>query len=134
MQSRLKGDAPIIGQDIFLNLTLDRLLAVRERVDLPLPSGVSTARPNSSEFFGRSEQIFFSSDFQIAVDIFKGETAFKPVDWAIRLLHVYNVNYIDVEESNALDPDPRARSGHARRGRRISSRCRKRFSNFTSAI
>ena len=70
-------------------------------------SGVSAARPNSSEFFGRSEQLFFSNDFSIGVDLFKGETAFKPVVWALRLLAVANYNYITVKENNVLDPDPR---------------------------
>ena len=58
LQSTLKGDAPIIGQDIFLNLTLNDFFQFEAR-RLPIPSGVSTARPNSSEFFGRSEQLFF---------------------------------------------------------------------------
>lgn len=106
IQSRLKGDAPIFRQDIFLNLTLTDFAQFEIR-RLPVPSGVSALRPNSSEFFGTGDQVFFSNDFQFAIDIFKGETAFKPVDWAIRILHVYNRNSIWVEESNALDPDPR---------------------------
>src|SRR5437762_396823 len=106
LQSTLKGDAPIIGQDIFLNLTLNDFFQFEAR-KLPIPSGVSTARPNSSEFFGRSDQLFFSNDFSIGVDLFKGETAFKPVVWALRLLFVANHNYIRVKENNALDPDPR---------------------------
>ncbi len=110
LQSLLKGDAPIYGEDIFLNLTLTNFTQFEAR-RLPVPSGVSTARPDSSEFFGRSEQLFVSSDFQIGVDIFKGETAFKPVEWAIRLLHVYNINYVDIEEANVLDVDPRGSDG-----------------------
>ena len=106
LQSTLKSDAPIYGQDIFLNLTLTSFTQFEAR-RLPVPSGVSTARPDSAEFFGRSEQLFVSNDFQIGIDLFKGETAFKPVDWAIRLLHVYNINYIDIEEANVLDVDPR---------------------------
>jgi hypothetical protein len=106
LQSTLKGDAPIIGQDIFLNLTLNNFSQFETR-RLPIPSGVSTARPNSSEFFGRSEQLFFSNDFSVGIDLFKGETAFKPVVWALRLLLVANQNYIRVKENNALDPDPR---------------------------
>jgi len=106
LQSKLKGDAPIIGQEIFLNLTLNNFSQFEAR-RLPIPSGVSTARPNSSEFFGRSEQLFFSNDFSIGIDLFKGETAFKPVVWALRLLAVANYNYITVKENNALDPDPR---------------------------
>jgi hypothetical protein len=103
--SRLKGDSPIFGEDIFLNLTLTDFAQFEFR-RLPVPSGVSTARPNSSEFFGRSTQAFFSNDFQIGVDLFKGETAFKPIEWAVRFLGVYNNNYINVQERNVLDPDP----------------------------
>jgi hypothetical protein len=106
LQSQLKGDAPVIGQDIFLNLTLNDFSQFEAR-RLPIPSGVSTARPDSSEFFGRSEQLFLSNDFSIGIDLFKGETAFKPVVWALRLLFVANYNYITVKENNALDPDPR---------------------------
>ena len=106
LQSRLKGDAPIFGEEIFLNLTLANFFQFELR-RLPVPSGISALRPDSSEFFGNGHQVFLSNDFQIAIDIFKGETAFKPVDWAIRILHVYNRNYIQVEESNLLDPDPR---------------------------
>ncbi len=111
LQSTLKSDVPIYGEDIFLNLSLINFTQFEAR-RLPVPSGVSTARPDSAEFFGRSEQFFVSSDFQIAVDIFRGETAFKPVEWAIRLLHVYNINYTDIEEANVLDVDPRGSEGN----------------------
>jgi hypothetical protein len=106
LQSTLKGDAPIVGQDIFLNLTLSDFFQFETR-KLPTPSSVSASRPNSSEFFGRSEQLFFSNDFSVGIDLFKGETAFKPVEYALRFLAVYNTNYITVKENNVLDPDPR---------------------------
>jgi len=105
LQSKLKGDAPIHGQDIFLNITAEDFFQFEAR-KLPTPSGVSAERPNSSEFFGRSDQLFYSNDFSIGLDFFKGETAFKPVDWALRLLGVYNHNYIDVEERNVVNPNP----------------------------
>jgi hypothetical protein len=105
LQSTLKGDAPIYGQDIFLNITAEDFFQFETR-DLPTPSSVSTARPNSSEFFGRGDQLFYANDFSIGVDLFKGETAFKPVEWAIRLLGVYNHNYIDVEENKVVNPNP----------------------------
>jgi hypothetical protein len=105
LQSLFKGDAPIYGQDIFLNLTVSDFAQFEAR-RLPTPSGVSADRPNSSEFFGRSKQLFTSNDFSIGVDLFKGETAFKPVEWAVRLLGVYNHNYIDVEERNVVNPNP----------------------------
>jgi hypothetical protein len=105
LQSKLKGDAPIYGQDIFLNITAENFFQLEGR-KLPTPSGVSTEQPNSSEFFGLSRQFFYANDFSIGVDLFKGETAFKPVEWAVRLLGVYNHNYIDVEERNVVNPNP----------------------------
>jgi len=105
LQSKLKGDAPIAGQDVFLNITAEDFFQSEVR-KLPTPSGVSTARPNSSEFFGLSDQYFWSNDFSIGIDLFQGETAFKPIDWALRLLGVYNHNYIDVEENNVVNPNP----------------------------
>ena len=55
-QSLLKGDAPIIGQDIFLDLTLSSESDF-EGKRIPTPSGISAARPDSAEFYGQSEQI-----------------------------------------------------------------------------
>lgn len=104
--SLLKADSPVFGEDIFLNLTLTDFAQTEFR-RLPTPSGVSTARPNSSEFFGRSTQAFLSNDFQAAVELFQGETAFKPIEWAVRFLGVYNNNLINVKERNVVDPDPR---------------------------
>src|SRR5438874_3664908 len=106
LQSKFKADAPIFGQDMFLNVTAENFFQFEAR-KLPTPSGVSADRPNSSEFFGRGDQLFYSNDFSIGIDLFKGETAFKPVEWALRLLFVANQNYITVKENNALDPDPR---------------------------
>jgi hypothetical protein len=120
-QSILKGDVPVIGQDIFANLTL-KDFALFEAKYLPTPSGVSAAQPNSSEFFGRGEQILWSNDTSVGFDLFKGETAFKPVHWAIRLLGVYNVNQIRVKENNLIDPDPRGvgfRDGESRSNEEI---------------
>ena len=105
-QSTLKGDVPIIGEDIFMNLTAKNFTLI-ERKKLPTPSGVSAAQPNSSEFFGRSEQTLIANDFSVAVDIFEGETAFKPVTWLIRVLGVYNNNWLRVQENNIIDADPR---------------------------
>ena len=70
-------------QDIFLNITAKNFTLTEAR-KLPTPSGVSAAAYNSSEFFGRSQQLFFSNDASLAIDLFEGETAFKPVHWLIR--------------------------------------------------
>jgi hypothetical protein len=105
-QSKLKGDAPIIGQEIFANITL-KTFNLFEYRRLPVPSGLSAATPNSSEFFGRGDQWVISSDRSITAEIFRGETTFKPVEWLFRLQVVKNDNWIWVKEQNLLDPDPR---------------------------
>src|SRR4030095_7743506 len=53
------------------------------------------------------EQFALANDIAIGIDLFKGETAFKPVEWAIRVLGVYNNNYTSVQETGVLNPDPR---------------------------
>jgi len=105
-QSKLKGDVPIIGQEIFLDITAKNFSLFEGR-KLPVGSGVSANRPNSSEFFGRGDQFFINSDTSLSFDLFQGETGFKPVDWAIRLTGVENVNMLWVRENNLLNPDPR---------------------------
>jgi hypothetical protein len=105
-QSTLKGDIPIIGQDIFLNLTAKNFTLIEGR-KLPVGSGISGALPNNGEFFGRGEQFFVSNDTSLAFDLFQGETAFKPVHWLIRVNAVYNNNWTRVRENTLLDPDPR---------------------------
>ncbi|MEA3211731.1 MAG: hypothetical protein QOE70_4788 [Chthoniobacter sp.] len=105
-QSILKGDVPIIGQDIFANLTAKNFTLYEYR-KLPVGSGVSAALPSSAEFFGRSAQNFVSNDTSFSLDLFQGETAFKPVTWLFRVNGVYNQNYIRVLENNLVDPDPR---------------------------
>ena len=105
-QSILKGDAPVIGQDIFLNLTAtaDTIAELRR---IPTPSAISGARPDNAEFFGKSEQILVQNNLALAVELFKGETVFKPIEWAVRLQPVFNLNYADARETTVVSPDPR---------------------------
>jgi hypothetical protein len=108
-QSILKGDVPVFGQEIFLNLTAKSFTLAEVR-RLPVGSGASAALPNSSEFFGRGEQGFLSTDTSISFDLFSGQTAFKPVTWLIRVNAVENENWLRTRENNLVDPDPRGTS------------------------
>ncbi len=109
-QSKLKGDLPVLGQDIFLNLTATSDTAVEFR-RVPTPSAVSSARPDSADVFGRSEQIGVQQNFGFAVELFEGETSFKPAHWSLKVMPVFNVNYVLVQENNVLSPDPRGING-----------------------
>ncbi len=105
-QSVYKGDVPVIGQDIFASVTLQNLTDL-EIHEIPLPSGVSTARPFNAEFYGNGEQSVAITNTGIIVDIFKGETSFKPVEWLFRINPVVNTNYITGFETTVVSPDPR---------------------------
>ena len=105
-QSVLKGDVPIIGQDIFLSLTANSFTSYEAR-DIPTPAAVSTNRSSESEFFCQGDQMEVDEFLALKIDLFKGETAFQPLTWDIHLMPVYNINYVRVKENNALSVDPR---------------------------
>jgi hypothetical protein len=96
-RNKWKGDVPIFGQQTFFNFTAisDTLIDGRR---VPVPSDVSTARPGSSDFFGKGEQLFLDQLFLFSFDLFHGDAAFRPVDWRIRVTPVVSLNYLDVRE------------------------------------
>ena len=105
-QNRLKGDLPIYGQSLFLDLSAisDTLVEARE---LPTPAGISTSRPGTLTFFGHDGQLLATQTVGISADLFSGETAFRPVDWRVKVSLVGNVNELDVAENGIVNPDVR---------------------------
>ena len=110
-RNRLKGDAPIwpalLGQQIFLNITASSQTVFDGR-RVPSPSNVSSARPGSSDFFGKGEQAFFDETLRFTFDLFHGDAAFKPVDWRIRITPELSVSNLRVRELGLIGPDPRS--------------------------
>jgi hypothetical protein len=106
-KNKLKGDVPIIGQKTFFNFTAvsDTLVDVRQ---LPVPSNVSTARPGSSDFFGKGQQLFLDQLFLFSFDLFHGDAAFRPVDWRIRVTPAISLNYLDVRELGIVNVNVQA--------------------------
>lgn len=107
-RNRFKGDEPIwpelFGQQIFLNITAtsDTFFDGRR---VPSPSGVSTAEPGSSGFFGRGEQAFVDQTLRFSFDLFHGDASFKPVDWRIRITPELSLNDLDVRELGIVSPN-----------------------------
>src|SRR3954470_17759554 len=102
----LKGDYPAFGtQDVFVVLTgvLETPFEYRR---VPTPSGVSQAEPGSDAFFGKPEQFSFATEAVGSLEIFKGDTSFKPRTWAFRVTPVFNLNYVNVGESNVVNATP----------------------------
>jgi hypothetical protein len=103
-RNKWKGDVPIIGQQIFLHFTgiSDTFLDFRR---LPTPSNISTARPGSSDFFGKGQQFFLDQLFLFSFDLFHGDTSFRPVDWRIRITPAVSLNYLNVQERGIVNAD-----------------------------
>lgn len=105
-RNRLKGDMPIFGQQTFLNLTATSDTQLDER-RVPSMSNISSARPGSSDYFGKGEQFALSQTFRFSFNLFHGDTSFKPVDWRIQVTPAVNVNYLDVREFGIVNVDVR---------------------------
>jgi hypothetical protein len=105
-QNRWKGDLPIRGDDLFLNLSLVSDTLIEGRT-LPTPSGASQDRTGHPEFFGREGQSFGNENVAFSVDLFRGDTAFRPIDRRIKATVVANLNDLRVAENGVVNPDVR---------------------------
>lgn len=106
-QNVLKGDLPIIGDDIFMVLTAVSDTTVESRV-VPTPSGASAEASGAHEFFGDGSQLTVLPNGLFSFEMFKGSTAFKPRDWAFRITPHFNLNYLGARERGAVNPSPAA--------------------------
>ena len=105
-QNRLKGDYPVIGQQTFFVFTgvSDTLLEGR---DLPTAVGPSSERPLSEPFFGRGDQYLPVAVVRTSVDLFHGDTAFRPVDWRVRVQPAFSLNFLSTQETGVVNRDVR---------------------------
>ena len=106
-QSWLKGDYPIIGNKVFMILSAASSSTV-ELSRTPKPSDVSSARPGSAEFFGKPEQLAVNQLFQFTVEMFHGDSTFRPRDWAIKISPTFSLpNYLNARENGVVNIDVR---------------------------
>jgi hypothetical protein len=105
-RNKLKGDYPIFGGRTFLNLQFaSDTFTVGRRI--PLPSGVGSNEPDSEEFFGRFGQFAVIENISTSVQLFRGDAAFRPIDWQIKFTPEFNFNYVRVKENGILNIDVR---------------------------
>ena len=104
----LKGDYPIIGQNTFLRFT-GQINTIQEFRQVPTATTPfeSTAKPNQQQFFGNNNQYFTTNFFRLSVDLFHGNTSFKPIDWNVRLTPVFDANYLATQQLAVVNPDVR---------------------------
>ena len=105
-RNRLKGDYPIIGQQTFFVFTgvSDSLLEGRSA---PIPAVPSSQRPRSERFFGRGDLYLPVSVVRTSFDLFRGDTAFRPVDWRVRVQPAVSFNYLHTQERGIVNADVR---------------------------
>jgi Carboxypeptidase regulatory-like domain len=106
-QNVIKGDYPIIGNDYFLILSAASTSQLEIR-RTPSASNVSANNPGSTYFFGRPESLSFNQTLQFSFEFFKGQTTFKPRDWAIKISPTVSVpNYLNARENGIVNIDVR---------------------------
>ena len=104
-QNTLKGDRPLFD-DWFVNLTVISD-TVYEPSAFPKPVGVQTTRnAGALDTFGDTKLDIFNQNLIINVSFIKGDTAYKPPDYEIRISPVFNYNYVEAEELRVLYVDP----------------------------
>ena len=103
-RNKLKGDYPIIGNQTFLDITATSDTFADGR-RLPVPSGLGSARPGESQFFGRFGQFFMSENMAFSFNLFHGDTSFRPADWRIQITPEVNINYLAAQENGVVNFD-----------------------------
>jgi hypothetical protein len=102
-RNRLKADKPLFGKTFF-SFTADSITALEGR-RLPTAAGQSTANVDEPDFFGHGGQFFLAQTFRFSFDLFHGDTsAFRPVDWRIRVTPAANINYLLARENQVVSP------------------------------
>lgn len=107
-QNVLKGDYPIIGQNTFFILTASAE-NVFEFVNNPTPIGVSTREPLGDPFFGNNDRLLNNTFAKLSLELYGGQTAFRPRDWEVKATAVFNLNYTKLKEFNGVNINVRKR-------------------------
>lgn len=108
-QNALKADIPAFGkpgEEWFTEVSVisDTLFEARR---IPVPVGqASTKRPNSNNVFGDGDQNFFAENVIASFSLIKGDTAFKPPDFELRIAPIFQVNRLYAQEDGLLKADP----------------------------
>ena len=106
-QNVIKGDRPIFGDDYFMILSGASTTGIEIRRTAS-GNNVSSAEPDSNNFFGRPESLSFNQTIQLSFEFFKGQTVFKPRLWAIKISPTFSVpNYLNARENGIVNIDVR---------------------------
>ncbi|HEX5319171.1 MAG TPA: hypothetical protein VFW46_08440 [Stellaceae bacterium] len=102
----LKADKPIFGEDWFINVG-----AIADTLYEParVPTGVGaqyTLSPNVNNTFGRYGRTLVTETDILSLSLIKGNTAFKPPDFELRITPAFNFNHTQVGELGLININP----------------------------
>ena len=104
-QNTLKGDRPLFD-DWFVNIVVISDTIYEPRT-FPIPVGVQTTKnAGALDTFGDSETRVFNTNLITSLQFIKGNTAYKPPDYEIRITPVFNYNHVEAEEFRVLRVQP----------------------------
>src|SRR5262249_6772645 len=107
-QNVLKGDYPILGQHIFLEITAaSRTIVEPRQVPTATTPFESTRQAFEENFFGNPGQLGLQQYFLLSFDLFHGDASFRPPDWRVKITPVFNYNVLAVDELAVISPDVR---------------------------
>jgi hypothetical protein len=111
---KLKGEAPVLGDDVYFAVTgvLDAPVEARR---VPVPSGSSSAHPDRPEFFGRGDQLFMTPRIMFSAELFRPRAAFRPKAWAVKATGIFNLSVLRASENPPVSADARQGTNRARR-------------------
>ena len=104
-QNTLKGDRPLFD-DWFINIVVISDTIYEPRT-FPIPVGVQTTKnAGQNSLFGDPETTVFNTNLITSLQFIKGNTAYKPPDYEIRITPVFNFNKVWAEEFRVLRIEP----------------------------
>lgn len=104
----LKGDRPAFGADWFLSFSLISDSTFEKR-SIPTPVAIATTpEPGTLDLPGRPGQDAFTQNLLFEAVLYKGDTVYRPPDYEIRFMPVFNLSSVTVEEAGVLKVDTRA--------------------------
>jgi len=103
-----KGDRPAFGDDWFFSFSLISDSTFEGR-SIPTPVAIaSSPSPGERDVLGEPKQALFTENLITEFVFYKGETVFRPPDYEIRFLPVFNLTRFAANEFGVVKVDPQS--------------------------
>ena len=106
-RNKLKGDYPIFGQRWFLECDWTEPDRLWTRDGCRYQAEWTVRNRAAADFLARGEQAFASETLRFSLDLFRGDTSFRPADLRFRFTPEVNLNFLQARERGIVNIDPR---------------------------